>query len=219
MAFQNPCGGKAWELLPTGMIAIEGEGTPILGPTAAATILMQQNWRNWGPLFQAAAKKHGVREAWLLAIATMETGPWSDNPAEQAQKQSPVGAVGIMQIMPSTATMLGVSPAELTNPAVNIDAGAKLVAQLAAKNPSGLPAVSASYNSGKVCGCAHSGCNEWNLYADANYPRRVIEWNNTAIAMGIGSGVDDKTIALLAASLGASLAIAFFGPRRKKRAA
>jgi soluble lytic murein transglycosylase-like protein len=178
---------------------------------------MMQNWRNWGPLLRAAASKYGVPVTWLLAIATMETGPWSDNPERQAKMVSPAGAIGIMQIMPATGSMLGVAPSALTDPAVNIDAGAKLVAQLAAKNPSGLPAISAAYNSGKVCGCAKSGCNEWNLYADANYPRRVIEWNNTALAAGLGSPFGPSAIPLFGAALGASLALVLVGGKRRRR--
>lgn len=219
MAFQNPCGAKQWELLPSGEIAIQGEGVVALAPSSQAAALMMQNWRNWGPLLRAAASKYGVSVTWLLAIATMETGPWSDNPSRQAGMVSPAGAIGIMQVMPSTGSMLGVSPASLTDPAVNIDTGAKLVAQLAAKNPSGLPAISAAYNSGKVCGCAKSGCNEWNLYADANYPRRVIEWNNTAIQAGLGSSFGGpNAIPFFGAALGASLALVLVGGKRRRRA-
>ncbi|HEX9620191.1 MAG TPA: transglycosylase SLT domain-containing protein [Polyangiaceae bacterium] len=218
MAFQNPCGGKAWELLASGEIAIQGEGTPVLAPTSAAATLMLQNWTNWASMLRAAASKYGVPVTWLLAIATMETGPWSKNPLQQAGMISPAGAVGVMQIMPATASMLGVAPGQLTDPAVNIDAGAKLVAQLAAKNPSGLPAISAAYNSGKVCGCAKSGCNEWNLYADANYPRRVIEWNNTAIAAGLGSSFGPSMLPVFGAALGASLALVVVGRRKRRRA-
>jgi len=217
VAFQNPCGGKAWELLPSGEIAIEGEGTPVLSPTSAGAMLMLQNWTNWAPQLRAAASKYGVPVTWLLAIATMETGPWSKDPVKQAGMVSPAGAVGIMQIMPSTASGLGVPPNQLTDPAVNIDTGAKLVKKLAEKNASGLPAVSAAYNSGKVCGCAHSGCNEWNLYADANYPRRVIEWNNTAIAAGLGGiFLGASTLALFGAALGASLALVVIGGRKRR---
>jgi len=215
VAFQNPCGAKQWDLLSSGEIAVQGEGRPVASSQAAA--LMMQNWRNWGPLLRAAAAKYGVPVTWLLAIATMETGPWSDNPARQAGMVSPAGAIGIMQVMPSTGSMLGVSPASLTDPAVNIDTGAKLVAQLAAKNPAGLPAISAAYNSGKVCGCARSGCNEWNLYADANYPRRVIEWNNTAIQAGLGSAFGGNALPLFGAALGASLALVIVGGKRRRR--
>lgn len=216
MAFQNPCGGKQWELLPSGEIAIQGEGVPVLAPTSAAAKLMVQNWTNWAPFLRAAAAKYRVPVTWLVAIATMETGPWSHNAMEQARKVSSAGAIGIMQIMPATGSMLGVAPAALTDPAVNIDTGAKLVAKLAEKNPSGLPAISAAYNSGKVCGCAHSGCNEWNLYADANYPRRVIEWNNTAIRAGFGSSFGPSALPILGAALGASLALVV-GTHRRRR--
>jgi soluble lytic murein transglycosylase-like protein len=219
VAFQNPCGGKAWELRPSGEIAIEGEGVPLLAPTSPGALLMLQNVTNWGPQFRAAAAKYGVPLPWVVAIATMETGPWSKDPMRQASIVSGAGAVGIMQIMPSTASGLGVPPNHLTDPAVNIDTGVKLVAKLAEKNPSGLPAISAAYNSGKVCGCAKSGCNEWNLYADANYPRRVIEWNNTAIAAGFGAAfLGASTLALFGAALGASLALVVVGGRKRRAA-
>lgn len=215
MAFQNPCGGRAWELLPSGEIAVEGEGVPLVEPGSHAEKSMLQNWKNWAPFFRAASAKYGVPAPYLVAIATMETGTWSVTPATQASIVSPAGAIGIMQIMPSTAAGLGVDPARLVDPAVNIDTGAKLVASLAARNPSGLPAISAAYNSGKVCGCAKSGCNEWNLYADANYPRHVIQWNNSAIRAGMGSS--SNMLPVLGVAFGATLAMLVVGTKRRKR--
>ena len=170
---------------------------------------MLQTWKNWGALLSGAAGRHGVPAPWMLAIATMETGAWSSNPTQQATIVSPAGAIGVMQIMPFNAQPYGLAdPAELTDPAKNIDVSAQMVKKIAGR-VGGLPSVSAVYNSGRECGCAQSGCNEWNLVADSNYPRRVIEWNNTAILDGIvGMSFGGASVAVFGAAFGAAVALA-----------
>lgn len=204
MEFVNPCGGKRWRLLDGGLIEVEGEGIPNLQPSSAAYNQMLQVWQNWAPLLSSAAERHNVPVSWLLAIATMETGPWAKDPNAEARIVSYAGAIGIMQIMPATGVMFGKRPEQLVIPADNIDVGAALVAKLNSTTQGGLPAISARYNSGKLCS---EGRNEWNLLADANYPRRVIEWNNTALLAGI-LGPSESFIAALGAAFGAMVALA-----------
>jgi soluble lytic murein transglycosylase-like protein len=206
----NPCGGKRWRLLPSGLIEVEGEGTPVYEPGRAQYGYLERTWGNWGPLFEAAAAAHGVPASWPLAFATIETGLWSSDPARQASIVSPAGAQGVMQLMPATARIYGIDPSERADPALNIDAGTALIADLVAKYGDPV-AATAPYNSGGLCtsrgypnGCV--GRNEWNLCADHNYPRAVIQWNNAAIEyLGVGKTSALRSIGWAMALGGAAL--------------
>jgi soluble lytic murein transglycosylase-like protein len=213
--YQNPCGGKRWRILSSGLIEVEGEGTPMVAPGTASFTQMQQTWRNWGGALERAAAKYNLPAAWLLAVATMETGYLSSDPVKQAQAVSPVGAIGVMQIMPFNAVPFGLKSAdELFDPAKNIDVGAQILAKDNQKvEAGGLPGISAMYNSGKLC-TTDPARNEWMLLADANYPRHVIEWNNAALASGLVFALGSSSIALLGAAAGAALALAITGARR-----
>ncbi len=70
-------------------------------------------------LIQQDAAAAGIDPRWALAIAQTESGL---NPTAR----SPVGAMGVMQLMPQTARSLGVNP---LNPAQNIQGGVSLLAQ------------------------------------------------------------------------------------------
>lgn len=219
MDFQNPCGGKRWKLLPSGLIEVEGEGIPVVAPGSPSFQNMARTWQNWGPLLARAASKYNLPVPYMLAVATMETGHLSTSPEKQAHALSPVGAIGVMQIMPFNAKPFGLSsPEELFDPAKNIDVGAQILTK-SNSNPrnGGLPGISAMYNSGRLC-TTDAGRNEWMLLADANYPRRVIEWNNTAIQSGM-TGSSASTLTLFGAALGASLALVVMVPIRRRRAA
>ncbi len=213
--FQNPCGGKRWKLLPSGLIEVEGEGTPTVAPGSSSEKLMAQTWQNWGGALSAAASRHHVPASWLLAVATMETGFLSADPKKQALAVSPVGARGIMQIMPFNAKPFGLSSEdELFDPAKNIDVGAKIIAKNAERpDVGGLPGISALYNSGRLC-TSDPNRNEWMLLADANYPRRVIEWNNTALESGLVSALGTRTLALLGAATGVAVAMTVAAAKR-----
>ena len=59
---------------------------------------------------------------------------------------SPKGALGLMQLMPATAEMLGVT--DPFDPRQNVDAGAKLLKQLIEKYAGDLPLALSAYNAG-----------------------------------------------------------------------
>lgn len=71
-------------------------------------------------LFEEAARRYGLDPGLLWAVARAESGL---NPAAV----SPAGAVGLMQLMPSTARALGVS--DPFDPVQNVDAGARYLRQ------------------------------------------------------------------------------------------
>ena len=68
------------------------------------------------PLIAPLAKQDGVPAALILAVITEESGG-------NTQAVSGAGAVGLMQLEPGTAQMLGLNPHALTNPQVNVVAG------------------------------------------------------------------------------------------------
>lgn len=70
----------------------------------------------------AAAARHGLPLPLVLAVARGES---FFDPNAVSHK----GAVGIMQVMPSTAAGLGVDPAKLKDPGVNIEAGVRYLAE------------------------------------------------------------------------------------------
>lgn len=89
--------------------------------------------------FRTAAKKHGIDDAWLRAIAHVESG--FDTKAE-----SPKGARGVMQLMPETAREYGV--ADAFSPVQSIDAGARHLHGLLRRYRGDLTLAAAAYNAG-----------------------------------------------------------------------
>jgi soluble lytic murein transglycosylase-like protein len=88
-------------------------------------------------LIAGAADRHGVDPALVRAVMAAESG---GNP----QARSPVGAMGLMQLMPGTAKDLGVANAY--DPAQNVEGGTKYLARLTEKF--GVERGVAAYNAG-----------------------------------------------------------------------
>ena len=80
------------------------------------------NVMRWQALIDTAAKATNVPPALIAAIMAVES---SGNP----NAISPAGAQGLMQIMPSELTRLGVAQDHWLDPAANIDAGARYLAE------------------------------------------------------------------------------------------
>jgi soluble lytic murein transglycosylase-like protein len=95
---------------------------------------------------KAAAAKHGVPEDLYLRLVQQESG-W--NPGAV----SPKGAVGLAQLMPSTADHLGV---DIDNPAENLDGGARYLRRMYDKFGSWRLAL-AAYNAGPGAVEEHDG--------------------------------------------------------------
>lgn len=121
------------------------------GTTVTAGQLPQQQAATSNYDFAASVKsassRYNVPEALVRAIVRQETG-YLRNPDKQASIVSPAGAVGVMQIMPSTGKGLGLSRADLNDPAKNIDAGTRYLSQLMQRFNNDIAKVAAAYNAG-----------------------------------------------------------------------
>lgn len=91
------------------------------------------------PQFLAAAMASGVEDAWLRAIAHVESG-------FDAKAHSPKGAQGVMQLMPETAERYGVTDPYAAEQSIN--GGARLLKDLMQRYAGDLVLVAAAYNAG-----------------------------------------------------------------------
>ena len=89
--------------------------------------------------FKAAARRTGVDDAWLRAVAHAESD-------FDARAVSPKGAMGVMQLMPEVAKEYGV--ADPFSSTESIDAGARHLGGLMKRYKGDLTLVAAAYNAG-----------------------------------------------------------------------
>ncbi len=89
-------------------------------------------------LLKEAAEKYDVNEKFVLAIAMAESGL-------NHNAVSNKGAIGVMQIIPSTASLLNINPNNLEQ---NIDGGVKYLKYLLNKYAGNYALATAAYNSG-----------------------------------------------------------------------
>lgn len=97
-----------------------------------------QRRKDWWPVVQRAASITGVPAALIDAVITVESG-------YQTNAVSPAKAIGMMQLMPKTAAMLGGNP---WNGEENILMGSRYLGQLARQFNGDLQLTLAAYNAG-----------------------------------------------------------------------
>lgn len=107
-------------------------------PTTASQPSRSANRNAFDHLIRASAARHGVDPALVKAMMHTES-------AFNPNARSPVGAMGLMQLMPGTARDMGVANA--WDPAQNIEGGVKYLAWLK-RQFSNLDYVIAAYNAG-----------------------------------------------------------------------
>lgn len=90
-------------------------------------------------MVQVAANKYGVDPKLAMAVAEAESGLSQD-------AVSAVGAVGVMQLMPDTATALGVR--NINDPRENVDGGVRYLKQMLAAFDGDVTKAVAAYNAG-----------------------------------------------------------------------
>lgn len=91
---------------------------------------------------KAAGERHDLNPRLLAAVVGAESG-------FRPRVVSPKGARGLMQLMPATAARFGVRPAELFEPARNLEAGARYLRWLLDRYEGRLHLALAAYNAGE----------------------------------------------------------------------
>ncbi len=96
------------------------------------------------------------------------------------------GARGLMQLMPATGKRLGVVPAELFDPEINLHAGVTYLGQLIDRYADDLPLVLAAYNAGEGAVDRHNGVPPYKETQD--YIRRIYSFLGISEAAEESSG-------------------------------
>lgn len=125
-----------------------GKERETLGLESGRTLWQSMFPQAFKPSVQKYAKNFGVAEEWVWAIMRSES-------LYKPDVISPVGAKGLMQLMPFTANSLrklageaAVDPHDLINPDLNINLGTQYLARLQTKFKGQLPLAAAAYNAG-----------------------------------------------------------------------
>jgi soluble lytic murein transglycosylase-like protein len=114
-------------------------------------------------LVAAAAQRHGLDPALVMAVVGVESG-------FEPQAVSPKGAQGLMQLMPGTASEMGVL--DPYDPAANLDGGSRYLSSLVARYEGDLTKALAAYNAGTGAVARHRGVPP---YAETrSYVRKVL---------------------------------------------
>jgi soluble lytic murein transglycosylase-like protein len=114
-------------------------------------------------LAAAAARRHGLDPGLVLAVVSVESG-------FQPKAVSRKGAQGLMQLMPQTASLLGVSDA--FDPEQNLDGGARHLESLLSRYGGDVRRALAAYNAGAGAVARHNGVPP---YAETQgYVRKVL---------------------------------------------
>jgi soluble lytic murein transglycosylase-like protein len=121
---------------PEAMAAPEA---PATGPAPAPPTPLE--------LADAAADRYGLPRELVRSVMAAESG-------FQPLAVSPKGAIGLMQLMPGTAQVLGADPYD---PAQNVDAGTRYLRDLLEKYNYGLRHALAAYNAGPAAVDRYNG--------------------------------------------------------------
>ncbi len=132
-----------------------------------------QSYRAVQHLLLEASTKHGIDYALLQALIATESG-------FDSRAVSPKGAVGLMQLIPPTAERYGVRAGKdsiekkLTDPVINIRAGAKYLSDLIKMFPGQIELALAAYNAGE--GAVQRAGNKIPNYPETkNYVKNVMQ--------------------------------------------
>lgn len=162
---------------PAGWQASQGpaEGPPRVVPEViSGSVTTAEQTLGIARLADESARRHGLDPALMRAVMTAESGG-------DPEARSPVGAIGLMQLMPSTARELGVDPED---PAQNLEGGAKYLASLVSRF--GLSGGVAAYNAGPGAVAQHRG--KVPPYPETQaYVQRVLALHERFRAIGLGA--------------------------------
>jgi soluble lytic murein transglycosylase-like protein len=137
--------GRITEFPAALVAAIEPDPQPAVAPLPPAPAAPSPK-----QLIEQAAARYDLPAPFLHSVAKAESG-------YRREAVSPKGAVGLMQLMPSTAQELGADPHD---PQQNVDAGARYLRDLLLKyqnDPYQLRLALAAYNAGPGAVDRHNG--------------------------------------------------------------
>ena len=121
----------------TGRLAAKGSAVGVAGAAAAETRTMTAVEMH--PLLAQAGMAHRIDEDLLASVVRAESGG-------QTHAVSRTGARGLMQLMPGTATQMGV--ADAFEPGQNVDGGAAYLDRLLVRYHDDIALALAAYNAG-----------------------------------------------------------------------
>ncbi len=141
-----------------------------------------RNKNAFDQLIRQAAQQHGVSEGLIKAIMHTESG-------FNIKARSPVGAQGLMQLMPATARSFNVSNAY--DPQQNIFAGAKYLSWLLKRFNGDTRLAIAAYNAGEGNVDKYGGIPPFRETQD--YVRRVTSRYQNLYASGLGTNLSESS--------------------------
>lgn len=142
-----------------------------------------KNKNAFDAIIQQAAQRHGVPEGLLKAVMHTESG-------FNVHARSPVGAQGLMQLMPATARRFNVSNAY--DPHENIMAGARYLAWLTKRFNGNTSLALAGYNAGEGNVDKYGGIPPFRETQD--YVKRVLSRYNNLYSNGLGQFSASSTL-------------------------
>jgi soluble lytic murein transglycosylase-like protein len=133
-------GSGSTEMEASEVIRFEQEDfkTPEAAPATAPATPVASKPANLGALVDNAARKYGLPPALVRAVVAVESG-------YHPNAVSPKGAIGLMQLMPSTAHQMGADPTVVEQ---NVDAGTRYLRDLLVKYDNHAYHALAAYNAG-----------------------------------------------------------------------
>ena len=145
---------------------------------------------NLEAIFEEASNTYNVSIDLLKAVAYQESG-------FQADATSYVGAMGIMQLMPSTASSLGVTDAY--DPYQNIMGGAKLLSRLQDMYDGDIPLMLAGYNAGSGNVEKYGGVPPFE--ETQNYVKNIVSILNGQTKVDVPSNTKDPEVIVVTDSM------------------
>lgn len=140
-----------------------------------------RNKNAFDPIIKQAASQHGISEGLIKAVMHTESG-------FNVNARSPVGAQGLMQLMPATARRFNVSNA--FDPQQNIMAGAKYLSWLMKRFNGNTSLVLAGYNAGEGNVAKYGGIPPFKETQD--YVRRVSSRYSNLYSNGIATSTSSS---------------------------
>lgn len=175
----------------SGSDAKRGTGAAGAPPGLLAYFDVSPNYKAVKHLLREASATHGIDYELLQALIATESG-------FDARAVSPKGAVGLMQLIPPTAARYGVkadknSPIQqkLTDPKINIRAGASYLSYLIKLFPGQIELALAAYNAGE--GAVQRAGNKIPNYPETrNYVKTVMQLYSHLKPPGMGTAASGR---------------------------